>query len=130
MVDDTFELYDLRVTIESISGRCTCDHRVGDAFEVQGGKLSLPAGETFCLYALQATMPLLPAKQRDTHPNDWMSTDARVVCPDPACGVTMLIERTSKRTLHLHDVSSQTAPQPGIERVTHPIADEVERHDQ
>ena len=129
-MSDEFELYDLRVRIEEIRGTCTCRHRVGDYFELKSGKLSLPDGQSFCLYALQSTIPLLPAKQRATHPNDWMSTDARVVCPDPACGVTMLIERTSKRTLHLHDVSSQTAPQPGIGRVTHPIADEVERHDQ
>ena len=44
---DTFELFDLRVTIEDIRGRCTCDHVVGDWFEVQGGKLSLPRGGAF-----------------------------------------------------------------------------------
>jgi hypothetical protein len=35
-----------------------------------------------------------------------MSTDARVVCPDPLCGVVMLIERTQRRTLHHDDVSA------------------------
>ena len=59
---DTFELFDLRVTIEEIRGRCTCDHAVGDWFEVQGGKLSLPSGRSFCLYALQSTLPLLPGQ--------------------------------------------------------------------
>jgi uncharacterized repeat protein (TIGR04076 family) len=105
-MSDTFELYDLRICIEEIRGRCTCEQRVGDAFELIGGKLHLPTGQSFCLYALQATIPLLPAKQRMTHPNDWMSTDARVVCPDPLCGVVMLIERTAKRTLHHADVSA------------------------
>jgi hypothetical protein len=63
-----------------------------------------------------------------------MSTDARVVCPDPACGVVMLIERSARRVLHhaeLSDVpldSLQTAPQPGVERVSDAIADEVEGH--
>jgi uncharacterized repeat protein (TIGR04076 family) len=134
--DDSFELYDLRVRIEAIRGRCTCDHQLGDAFELKGGKLHLPAGQSFCLYALQATIPLLPAKQRPTHPNDWMSTDARVVCPDPACGVVMLIERTGRRQLHHADVSdvplpsSQAAPQAGVERVPHTVADEVEGHGQ
>ena len=106
MSDDTFELYDLRVRIEAIRGRCTCEHNVGDSFELRGGKLRLPAGQSFCLYALQSAIPLLPAKQRATHPNDWMSTDARVVCPDPECGVVMLIERTGRRTLHHGDVSA------------------------
>jgi uncharacterized repeat protein (TIGR04076 family) len=104
--DDTFELYDLRVRVEEIRGRCTCGHQVGDAFELQGGKLRLADGRGFCLYALQATIPLLPAKQRPTHPNDWMSTDARVVCPDPLCGVIMVIERVERRTLHHADVSA------------------------
>lgn len=108
--DDTFELFDLRVRVEAIGGRCTCDHHVGDAFELKGGKLHLPPGQSFCLYALQAAIPLLPAKQRLTHPHDWMSTDARVVCPDPACGLVMLIERTGRRVLHHADVSDVRLP--------------------
>ncbi len=104
--DDTFELFDLRVTVEEIRGTCTCDHAVGDWFELVGGKLGLPPDKRFCLYALQAAIPLLPAKQRPLHPNDWMATDARVVCPDPLCGVVMLIERVGRRTLHHADVSA------------------------
>ena len=104
--DDAFELYDLRITVEEIRGQCTCDHTVGDSFELKGGKLHLPPGLSFCLYALQSAIPLLPAKQRATHPNDWMSTDARVICPDPLCGVVMLIERTARRTLRHADVSA------------------------
>jgi uncharacterized repeat protein (TIGR04076 family) len=131
--DDTFELYDLAVRIEAIRGRCTCDHQVGDAFTLQGGKVHLPPGQGFCLYALQAAIPLLPAKQRPTHPNDWMSTDARVVCPDPECGVVMRIERTRRRVLHHADVSAvplEAAPQTRIEGVADAVADEVEGHDQ
>ena len=104
--DDTFELFDLRVTVEEIRGTCTCDHAVGDWFELVGGKLGLPPDQRFCLYALQAAIPLLPAKQRPLHPSDWMATDARVVCPDPLCGVVMLIERVGHRTLHHADVSA------------------------
>lgn len=101
---DTFELFDLRVIIEEIRGHCTCDHAVGDWFEVRGGKLSLP--RAFCLYALQSTIPLLPAKQRLLQANDWMTTDTRVVCPDPLCGVIMRIERVARRTVRHADVSA------------------------
>jgi uncharacterized repeat protein (TIGR04076 family) len=104
--DGTFELFDLRVVVEEIRGRCTCDHAVGDAFELRGGKLGLPEGRSFCLYALQAAIPLLPAKQRPLHPNDWMATDARVVCPDPLCGVVMRIDRLGRRTLRHDEVSA------------------------
>jgi uncharacterized repeat protein (TIGR04076 family) len=113
--NDTFELYDLRVRVEEIRGRCTCDHQVGDFFEIKNGKVHLPTGKSFCLYALQSTIPLLPAKQRPTHPNDWMSTDARAVCPDPLCGVVMLIERTTRRSLHHADVSAVELDDEGTE---------------
>ena len=89
---DTFELFDLRVTVEEIRGACTCAQAVGDSFEVRGGQLSLPPGQGFCLYALQSTIPLLPAKQRALQANDWMSTDTHVVCPDPLCGTLMRID--------------------------------------
>jgi uncharacterized repeat protein (TIGR04076 family) len=106
MDDDTFELFDLRVTIEEIRGRCTCAHVVGDFFDVRGGKIIVPSSDGFCLYALQSTMPLLPAKQRVTHHHDWMSTDARVACPDPLCGAIMRIDRLAPRTLHHSEVSA------------------------
>ena len=104
--DDSFELYDLKGTIEEIRGHCTCDHSVGDYFELKGGKLALPDGGSFCLYALQAAIPLLPAKQRKAHPHDWLETDWRIICPDPLCGVVVLIERTERRVLHHSEVSA------------------------
>lgn len=105
-MDDTFELYDLKVTIEEIQGRCTCEHAIGDYFELKGGKLCFPEGQSFCLYALTPTLPLLPAKQRHLHPNDWMRTDSRVVCADPLCGCVMLIQRQGLRTLKHSDTSA------------------------
>ncbi len=100
-----FELYDLTVEVEAINGHCTCDMTVGDKFFLHGGKLSLPNGRSFCLYALQSAIPLLPAKQRLNHPADWMETDARVICPDPACQLIMRIDRNGRRRLNHDDVS-------------------------
>jgi uncharacterized repeat protein (TIGR04076 family) len=111
-MDDTFQLWDLRVTIEEIRGRCTCDHTVGDFFEVSGGKLALPDGKRFCLYALQSTLPLIPAKQRPSDANDWMSTDTRVACPDPLCGTIMRIDRTEQRVFNHADVSATPMHRP------------------
>ena len=103
--NDEFELYDLEVRVESITGNCTCTMAVGDKVFLQGGKLSMPDGADFCLYALQSVVPLLPAKQRLLHPADWMETDTRAVCPDPGCGLTMVIERSGRRVLKHDDVS-------------------------
>jgi uncharacterized repeat protein (TIGR04076 family) len=103
--EDEFELYDLRIVVESIDGNCTCNMNVGDSFYMRGGKISLPDGGDFCLYALNSVIPLLPAKQRKNEPADWMETDSRVLCPDPACGLIMLIERMNLRRLSHDDVS-------------------------
>jgi uncharacterized repeat protein (TIGR04076 family) len=107
---EIFELFDLRITIEEIRGTCTCDHRVGDVFELRGGKLSLPANPFFCVYALQSTLPLLPAKQRPLQPADWMETDTRVICPDPLCGVVMRIDRVASRRVRHSDTSAVPLP--------------------
>lgn len=103
---DRFTLYDLEVIVERIEGQCTCRMRVGDRVRLRSGKLSLPAGRDFCLYALQAAIPLLPAKQRPGQPADWMETDTRVTCPDPACRLIMRIDRVGRRTLRHDDVSA------------------------
>lgn len=103
--NDSFSLYDLEIIVEKIEGNCTCSMQVGDKFFLKSGKISLPDGQDFCLYALQAAIPLLPAKQRQNHAADWMETDSRVVCPDPACRLIMLINRVGKRTLIHDDVS-------------------------
>lgn len=105
MSDDTFDLYDLTVVVEAIDGHCTCAMQVGDHFMMRGGKLSMPDGQSFCLYALQAAIPLIPARQRPTHPADWITTDTRVTCPDPACRLIMRLDRTGRRTLRHDDVS-------------------------
>lgn len=102
---DRFELYDLCVEVEAIEGHCTCQMCVGDRFFLRGGKLSLPDGADFCLYALQAALPLLPARQRHNHPADWIETDARVTCPDPACRLIMRLDRVGTRSLRHDDVS-------------------------
>jgi uncharacterized repeat protein (TIGR04076 family) len=102
---DTFELYDLALVVEAIEGNCTCSMATGDAVYLRGGKLSMPEGASFCLYALQAAIPLLPAKQRRGHPADWMETDARITCPDPACRLIMRVDRVATRQLRHDDVS-------------------------
>jgi uncharacterized repeat protein (TIGR04076 family) len=103
---DEFELFDLCVVVDKIEGHCTCNMAVGDKFFMRGGKISLPDGADFCLYALQAIALLLPAKQRRNHPADWMETDTVVVCPDPACRLFMRIDREAVRVLKHDDVSA------------------------
>jgi uncharacterized repeat protein (TIGR04076 family) len=95
---DTFELYDLRVEVTApAGGPIYCGAKVGDHFELRGEMLYLPPGQGFSIYSLAAVLPLLPAKQRATHRNDWMATDAEIACPDPNCSSRLRIVRLGLR---------------------------------
>lgn len=107
MAEDEFALYDLRVEVVANRGRMMCHERIGDHLELTGGQIRLPAGQGFPLYALAALLPLLPAKQRDAHPNDWMTTDTDVACPDVHCGAVYRISRTGRRTFRHGDESGE-----------------------
>ncbi len=85
-------LRNLRVVVEQVRGKCTSHMRPGDCFLLRGGRLYIPAGRHFCLYALHAALPLLPAKQRSSLDGDWLADDHHVICPDPAGNVVMRIE--------------------------------------
>ena len=98
MADDEFALYDLRVEVTAGERPMVCNHKAGDYFTLSGENLAFPPGQTFPLYPLAAILPLLPAKQRETDPNDWMTTDAEIACPDPHCGARFRITRTGRRT--------------------------------
>lgn len=95
--EDGFWLYDLKV--ETVLGDRTavCRHIEGESFTVEGEALVFGEGQRVSMYALAALLPLLPAKQRDTDDNDWMSTDAEIACPDPHCGGRFRVTRTGKR---------------------------------
>ena len=110
---DEFTLWDLRVEVIAGDKEMVCNHEVGDYFELSGENLSFPDGQTFPLYPLAALLPLLPAKQRDTHPHDWMTTDTDIACPDPHCGGVFRITRTGRRTFRHGDVTRVSLEESG-----------------
>ena len=93
-----------------------CGAKLGDFFELHGEMLKLPAGQGFSIYSLAALLPLLPAKQRATDPDDWMSTDAEVACPDPNCPTRFRITRTGKRHFRRANVTAVPEGPPGAVR--------------
>lgn len=101
-----FEIYDLRITVDSIEGKSVCGLEVGDYFEViESSKLIIPEGKHFCIYALSAVLPLIPAKQRQLDDNDWLEQDIYVTCPDPEERLILRIERIAKRTMNSEDLT-------------------------
>ena len=110
--DDSFVLHDLKVEVVAPPGaKLHCGAKPGDYFELKGEMLFLPPGQGFSIYSLAALLPLLPAKQRPTHPNDWMSSDAEVACPDPNCPSRFRITRTGER--RFSHAETTAVPLPG-----------------
>ncbi len=104
---DSFSLYDLRVELIGFRDgkNMTYDAKIGDYFEVRWENIYLPPWQGFSFYNLAAIIPLLAAKQRVTHPNDWMSTDSEISAVDVHCGATFRITRT-KQSIFRHSETS------------------------
>jgi uncharacterized repeat protein (TIGR04076 family) len=101
-----FRLANLRVTVIAIEGRSVCGLAVGDWFEVtDSSRVRIPAGKHFCLYALAAVLPLLPAKMRALDANDWLAQDSLVACPDPEERLIMRIERIGEAELRTDELT-------------------------
>lgn len=109
--DDGFELWDLRCEVVAPEGaKLYCGAVPGDHFELHGEMLKLPPGQGFSIYSLAAVLPLLAAKQRVADPNDWMSTDAEVACPDPNCPSRLRIVRTGRRRFRHSETTAVPLP--------------------
>ena len=114
---DVFELLRPARRGRRAAGRAIyCGARDGDYFELQGEMLTLPPGQGFSIYSLAAVLPLLAAKQRPTDPNDWMTTDAEVACPDPNCPTRLRITRPGLRRFRRSETTA--VPLPAEERMT------------
>lgn len=96
-MEDTFQIYDLKVEVTQGDKPFVCSHTVGDYFLVQGENLVFPKESHFSMYAISALLPLLSAKQRPLQKHDWMLSDAYIACPDPNCGARFKITRTGIR---------------------------------
>ncbi|MGG5818811.1 TIGR04076 family protein [Falsiroseomonas sp. HW251] len=111
MDEDVFDLWDLRVEVVAPPGaRLWCGAEPGDHFELRGEMLHLPPGQGFSIYSLAAVLPLLAAKQRPTHPMDWMTSDAEIACPDPNCPSRFRITRTQLRRFKRFETTATQAP--------------------
>lgn len=108
--NDSFALYNLRVEIAPESGKIIGNHKIGEYFDVIGEDIFLPPGQGFSMYALSSILPLLPAKQRKNHPNDFMETDDLIADPDANSEAVYRIHRTGTTTFRHADVSANPLP--------------------
>lgn len=104
-MNDSFTLSNLIVIVEGDPETFVCSHLPGEAFRVIGENLIFDNNNSFSMYALSTLLPLLPAKQRKTHKNDWMTTDEDIACPDPHCGARFKITREGTTTFNHSEVT-------------------------
>ncbi len=104
-MNDKFTLKNLIVSVEGDASTFVCSHAPGEAFRVVGENLVFDRGRAFSMYALATLLPLLPAKQRPTDANDWMTTDEFIACPDPHCGAKFKIVRSGTTDFDHADVT-------------------------
>ena len=110
--EDFFDLYDLRVDVVIPPGaRVLCGAKPGDYFELRGEMLHLPPDQGFSIYSIATVLPFLAAKQRPTHPADWMTTDAEIACPDPNCPTRFRISRLGLRRFQHADTTAVPLPE-------------------
>lgn len=96
-MNDEFALFDLKVEVIGSEKPMVCSHKEGDYFLVIGENIVFPQTTSFSMYSLASLLPLLPAKQRELHENDWMLSDSVIACPDPNCGARFKITRIGRR---------------------------------
>ncbi len=107
-------MYDLRVTVVEIRGFCDLPMKVGDYFEVAGGRVYLPPSGYICMWALASLLPMLPAKQRNiVEENDWIPTTRQMSCPDPNGRVIFQIEQLEGSAPLAKGVEASEFPLPG-----------------
>ncbi len=106
MTDDSFTLYDLKIEWVAGAKPCWCGAKEGDYFLLQGEQIQMPPGQTWSIYTLSSLLTYLPAKQRATDANDWMTTDSEIACPDPNCGSRFRVTRTGTREFRHGDLTA------------------------
>jgi carbon-monoxide dehydrogenase iron sulfur subunit len=85
-------LPEVKVTVEEVRGYCASRLAAGDSLIFDSGLIQIPKGKHFCLCALQAVLPFLPAKQRATGDEDWLKEYLHVICPEPEGNVLLRLE--------------------------------------
>ena len=100
---DAFTLFNLRVEIDPSSTNIIGKHSIGDYFEVIGEDIFFPEDQGFSLYALSS---ILPAKQRQNHPHDFMETDYLIADPDANSDAVYRITRIGKTVFRHSEVSA------------------------
>ena len=81
----------VRVVVERVD-KPRGSARVGDSFEVDGSRLFLPDGQSFCPYAMAAVFPIVVMRQGDLPADSWLVRKPWICGPDAEENLVMRVE--------------------------------------
>ncbi len=85
---------ELKVVVEQVVDHCGAKLKPGDTFYVTGkGKIMIPDGKEFCMFALQSLIPFLINRQLDIKVDKYIVDMNRLCCPDPGGVIFKISER-------------------------------------
>lgn len=96
-------LTDLKITVVEVEGTCRARMVPGDSVILRGELLEIPQGRGFCLYALNALLPYLLARERRLDEGDWLGFVPTFDCPEADRMVRMTVEALPTTTEGLPD---------------------------
>ena len=80
----------VRCTVESMN-YSACGLVPGDHFDVIDGRISIPSGRPFCVYAISGVTPMLKSRVGEEG-DEWLRSGPLVACPDPPEALHMRLE--------------------------------------
>jgi uncharacterized repeat protein (TIGR04076 family) len=85
----------IKVSVERVGGCCNLPVMVGDTFHLDGSRLSVPEGQSVCIWALQSMMPVFPilGVREQLPTSHWVHAVRHFTCPDPKGRVVFRLER-------------------------------------
>jgi len=81
----------VRVVVERVD-KARGSAKVGDWFEVNGSRLILPDGQSFCPYAMAAVFPIVAMRQLDLPADSWLVRKPWICGPDAEENLIMRVE--------------------------------------
>lgn len=99
----SIRLTDLKITVSEVRGTCRARMVPGDSVIVRGELLEVSQGRGFCLYALNAVLPYLLARERQLDEGDWLGFVPSFDCPEADRTVRMTVEALPNMTEGLPD---------------------------